>query len=52
MTCSLCAKTALTMAGQKGFCKEHRKEAELAMRALGDRKIGKGDQGAWTVDRR
>ena len=34
MTCSLCSKTALCVVKTKGFCGDHRKEANEAMKAI------------------
>jgi len=36
------------VAGKKGFCSGHRTEAIEAMKALGDRKTGKGHTPRWT----
>lgn len=43
MTC-FCGKTALTQVNGKGFCKEHRSQAEAAMRGLGNQRLGKGEK--------
>lgn len=42
MTCSLCAKTALTVVGTKGFCGDHKGQAETATKALGSKATGSG----------
>lgn len=42
MTCSLCTKTAMTVVGTKGFCGDHKGQAETATKALGSKATGSG----------
>lgn len=44
MTCTHGTHTALYVVNGVGYCKAQKAEAEAAMKALGDRKTGKGSK--------